>query len=89
MAFMIGFCFALRSGEEHRRLCHKPLQLQLVEIPGYMPYLRCKENIFKTNQAGSSHCKVVPKELIHYTNTQNPKKALDASLPKVQFTLST
>ena len=24
LAFMIGFCLALTSGEEHKRLCHKP-----------------------------------------------------------------
>ena len=38
MVFMIGFCFALRCGEEHRRLHHKPLQIQLFEIPSSTPY---------------------------------------------------
>ena len=76
MVFMIGFCFAVRSGEEHRRLCHKPLHIQLVKIPGSTPYLRYKGDISKTNQAGLSHRKVIPKEVIHYTNTQNPIRCL-------------
>ena len=76
LVFMIRFCFALRPREEHRRLHHKPPQIQLVEILGLTSYLRYKEDISKTNQAGLCHCKVVPKEVIHYANTQNPKRCL-------------
>lgn len=39
LVFMIGFCFALGSGE-YKRLHHKPSQFQLVKIPGSMPFLR-------------------------------------------------
>jgi len=31
MVYIIGFCFALRSGEEHRHLRHELLQFSLVE----------------------------------------------------------
>ena len=33
MVYLIGFCIALRSREEHRRLRFIPAQIQLVELP--------------------------------------------------------
>ena len=38
LVHMIGFCFALRSGEEHRKLHHKPSQIKLVKLPAYLHY---------------------------------------------------
>ena len=52
LVFMIGFCFALRSGEEHRWLRHKLSQFQLVRDTWFHAILRYKEDVSKTNQAG-------------------------------------
>ena len=71
LVYMIGFCFTLRSGEEHRRLHHNPSQIKLVNRPGCSPYLHYKEDISKTNQAGLHNRKCVPKEVIHHVNKED------------------
>ena len=68
MVYLIGLCFALRSGEEHRHLHFNPAQIELVEKPGTTAYLLYKEDISKTNQAGLHHRNVAPKEVIHHAN---------------------
>ena len=47
--FMNGLYFALRSGDEHRQLRHKPCQIQVVENKGERPYLIYTEDTSKKN----------------------------------------
>lgn len=74
--FYFGMCFALRSGEEHRRLRYHPAQIELVEPVGGTPYLMYREDVSKTNQGGIQHRKVQNKEVIHYANEGNPERCL-------------
>ena len=52
IVYQVGYFFALRSGNKHRRLRHFPSQIQLHEPPGDRAYLVHCEDISKTNQGG-------------------------------------
>ena len=50
LVYLIGLNFALRSGEEHRRLRHNPSQITVVHKEGMAPYIMYNEDISKPNQ---------------------------------------
>ena len=64
IVYQVGYFFALRSGNEHRRLRHHPSQIQLYEPPGDSAYLVYREDISKTNQGG-------------LTKSKNPRKCIN------------
>ena len=71
MVYMAGLYFALRSGEEHRRLCFS--DIELVEKPGSVPFLRYTESVSKNNPGGLKHRKCDTKQVCHYANTERPE----------------
>ena len=74
MVYCCGLFFALRSGNEHRRLRHTPCQIQVVERPGERPYLLYTEDISKNHPGGLRGRKIKPKVVRHHANTNNPER---------------
>ena len=72
MVYCMDLYFALRSGEEHRRLHYRPSQIELVTTPNGKEFLIYKEDISKNNQAGLKQRKLAPKEVVQYANDDNP-----------------
>ena len=72
--FFNGIHFALRSGDEHRRLRHGDSQIQVVEKPGERSYLLYVEDVSKNNQGGLKGRKNKAKEVTHYDNKENPSR---------------
>ena len=78
--YQVGFFFALRSGNEHRRFRHSPPQIQLFEPPNDRAYLVYREDISKTNQGGLANQRKQPKEVYHYSNEDDSTRCLSKSL---------
>ena len=72
--FFNGVCFALRSGDEHRRLRYKDSQIQIIEKPEERAHLIYTEDSSKNNQGGLKGRKMATKEVIHHENSANPAR---------------
>ena len=67
-----GLCFALRSGDEHRRLSRH--QITLHKPVGDLAFLEYTEDCSKNNRGGLKDRKVLPKSVKHYQNTTDPHR---------------
>jgi hypothetical protein len=75
MFYYIGLYFALRGGEEHRRLRHEPAQIKCFNLPE-KSYIVYTEDVSKTNQGGLLHRNRAPKSVKHYQNLDCPQRCL-------------
>ena len=70
--YMNGLFFALRSGDEHRRLRLIPPQITIHDNGDDGRYLLYVEDSSKNHQGGLKQRKVIPKRVKHFANTENP-----------------
>ena len=59
--YLVGVCFGLRGGQEHRQLHWSPPHISLVEPSGERKYLQYIEDILKNNCGGLKMCKLEAK----------------------------
>ena len=69
-----GVRFALRSGDEHRRLRFEKSQVVVVRKPGERTYLQYTEDSSKNSQGGLKDRKCKTKQVVDHENTDNPAR---------------
>lgn len=74
LLYLNGKNFALRGGEEHRRLRFHPAQITLVQPQLAEPYLKYTEDASKTNQGGLRSRRISRKEVVHHANVSCPER---------------
>ena len=74
LVYCFGLQFALRSGQEHRRL--RPDMLQLVDVPGCKPYLSYVESGSKNNSGGLNERHLKNKSVKVFANEVNPDRCV-------------
>ena len=72
--FVLGNCFALRAGQEHRNLRMKNFQLSLPTDESCAEYLQYVEDVSKSNNGGLAHLRIKNKVVRTYENVEKPER---------------
>ena len=76
LIFYIGMNFALRSGDEHRRLRFHPCQIEAKQDENGQQYLLYTEDVSKNHRGGLVDRKVKPKQVVAVANINNPERCV-------------
>ena len=76
LIFYIGMNFALRSGDEHRRLRFHPCQIEAKQDENGQQYLLYTEDVSKNHRGGLVDRKVKPKQVVAIANINNPERCV-------------
>ena len=82
LIFYIGMNFALRSGDEHRRLRFHPCQIEAQQDENGQQYLLYTEDVSKNHRGGLVDRKVKPKQVVTIANVSNPERCVVRLFPK-------